>query len=58
MFQEKAELFKGLYAEEWVKEKAKKPSDVIKLDIGDLTAYKNDKELNDSLVFLFNNHIL
>ena len=36
MFKGKAELFKGLYAEEWVKEQAKHPSLVIKLDMGSL----------------------
>ena len=51
MFKGKAELFKGLYAEEWVKDKSKKPSGVIRLDMGHLTAYKNDKELNNSVVF-------
>ena len=51
MFKGKAELFKGLYAEEWVKEQAKHPAGVIRLDIGHLTVYKNAEELNDSLVF-------
>ena len=51
MFKGQAELFKGLYAEKWVKEQAKNPSGVIRLDMGHLTAYKNDKELNDSIVF-------
>ena len=51
MFQGKSELFKGLYAEEWVKEQAKHPAGVIRLDIGHLTVYKNAEELNDSLVF-------
>ena len=36
MFKGKTELFKGLYAEEWVKEKAKNPSPVISLDMGNL----------------------
>ena len=31
MFKGKAELFKGLYAENWVKEQAKHPNPVIKL---------------------------
>ena len=51
MFKGKAELFKGLYAEEWVKEQSKKPSGVIRIDMGHLTAYKNGDELNDSIIF-------
>ena len=41
MFKGRTELFKGLYAEEWVKEQSKHPSGVIRLDMGHLTAYKN-----------------
>ena len=33
MFQGKAELFKGLYAEEWVKEQANHPNPVIKTNL-------------------------
>ena len=50
MFKGKAELFKGLYAEEWVKEQSKHPSGVIRLDMGHLTAYKNGDELNGSII--------
>ena len=50
MFQGKAELFKGLYAEEWVKEKAKNPSGVIKLDMSLLGFYENKKDLNRSII--------
>ena len=50
MFQGKAELFKGLYAEEWVKEQAKHPSPVIKLDMSLLGSYENKKELNRSII--------
>ena len=50
MFQGKAELFKGLYAEEWVKEQAKHPSPVIKLDMSLLSQYKDGEELNSSLI--------
>ena len=57
MFKGKAELFKGLYAEEWVKEQAKNPYGVIRLDMGNLTAYKNGDELNDSLVFYLSRFI-
>ncbi len=50
MFQGKAELFKGLYVEEWVKEQAKHPSPVIKLDMSVLGSYDNKKELNRSII--------
>ena len=58
MFKGKAELFKGLYAEEWVKEKAKNPAGVIRLDMGHLTAYENREELNDSVVKYFERYYL
>ena len=50
MFKGKAELFKGLYAEEWVKEQAKHPNPVIKLDMSVLGFYENKKELNRSII--------
>ncbi len=50
MFQGKAELFKGLYAEEWVKEQAKHPSPVITLDMSGLGDYTNKKELKSALI--------
>ena len=50
MFQGKAELFKGLYAEEWVKEQAKNHNPVIKIDMSVLDSYENKKELNDSII--------
>ena len=50
MFKCKAELFKGLYAEEWVKEQAKHPNPVIKLDMSVLASYDNKKELNRSII--------
>ena len=50
MFQGKAELFKGLYAEEWVKEQSKHPSPVIKLDMSLLSQYKDCEELNQSII--------
>ena len=50
MFKGKAELFKGLYAEEWVKEQAKHPNPVIKLDMSGLGNYKTIEELNDALI--------
>ena len=57
MFKGKVELFKGLYAEGWVKEQSKHPYGVIRLDMGNLTAYKNGDELNDSLVFYLSRFI-
>ena len=50
MFQGKAELFKGLYAEEWVKEQAKRPNPVITLDMSALGDYTNRKELKSALI--------
>ena len=50
MFQGKAELFKGLYAEEWVREQAKHPSQVIKLDMGDLGNYETIEEFKSALI--------
>ena len=55
MFKGKAELFKGLYAEDWVKEQSKHPSPVIKLDmksalidyLGDII---DDYDLNIKLI--------
>ncbi len=50
MFQGKFELFKGLYAEEWVKERAKNPAGVIRLDMSALGNYEDKKELNKSII--------
>ena len=50
MFKGKADLFKGLYAEEWVKEQSKSPNSVITLDMSALGYYTNIKELNESLI--------
>ena len=50
MFKGKAELFKGLYAEDWVKKQAKHPNPVIKLDMSNLSDYENKEKLNKSLV--------
>ena len=50
MFQGKAELFKGLYAEEWVKEQAKNHNPVIKIDMSVLGSYENKKELKQSII--------
>ena len=57
MFKGKAELFKGLYAEEWVKEQSNHPSPVIKLDMSSLGFYENKKELNDSIINYLENYI-
>ena len=57
IFQGKAELFKGLYAEEWVKEQTKNPNPVIKLDMSGLGNYENKKELNDSIINYLENYI-
>ena len=50
MFKGKTELFKGLYAEEWVKEQAKNPNPVIRLDMSALGNYEDKKELNKSII--------
>ena len=50
MFQGKIELFKGLYAEEWVKEQANHPNPVITLDMSGLDSYENIKEIDESLI--------
>ena len=50
MFQGKVELFKGLYAEEWVKEQAKNHNPVIKIDMSVLGSYENKKELKQSII--------
>ena len=52
MFKGKAELFKGLYAEEWVKEQSKNPNPVIKLDMGGLGNYENTEEFKYALIYL------
>ena len=50
MFSGKADLFKGLKAEEWVSEQAKHPSPVLRLDMSSLGSYKNGEELNKSII--------
>ena len=57
MFKGQADLFKGLYAEEWVKEKAKNPSPVISLDMGNLGNYETIEELNNALIYIVKNSI-
>ena len=56
MFKGKAELFKGLYAEEWVKEKAKSPSSVIKIDMGFSKSYDSSEQLNYYIISQFKNY--
>ncbi len=50
MFKGKVELFKRLDAEEWVKEQAKHPNPVIKLDMSGLGNYTNINELKSALI--------
>ena len=57
MFKGKAELFKSLYAEEWVKEQAKHPNPVIKLDMSGLGNYNTIEELNNALIYIVKNSI-
>ena len=52
MFKGKTELFKGLYAEEWVKEQSKRQNPVIKLDMGGLGNYENKEEFKYALIYL------
>ena len=57
MFKGKAELFKGLYAEEWVKEQSKNPNPVIKLDMSSLKSYNSSEQLNHYLVNQFKQYL-
>ena len=57
MFKGKAELCKGLYAEEWVKEQAKHPNPVIKLDMSALKSYNSSEQLNYYLVNQFKQYL-
>ena len=57
MFKGKAELFKGLYAEEWVKEQSNHPSPVIKLDMSALKSYNSSEQLNHYLVNQFKQYL-
>ena len=50
MFSGKVELFKGLAAEEWVREQAKHPSPVLRFDISGLRPYSSADELEGSIV--------
>ena len=57
MFKGKADLFKGLYAEEWVKEQSKSPNPVIKLDMSTLKSYEGIDILNHYLVNKFKQYL-
>ena len=57
IFKGKAELFKGLYAEEWVTEQSKNPNPVIKLDMSGLGNYETIEELNNALIYIVKNSI-
>ena len=50
MFSGKAELFRGLAAEGWVKEQYKDPRSVVRIDMSSLRMYSTAEELNNSLV--------
>ena len=49
MFGGKAELFRGLAAEEWVREQASHPSPVLRFDMSGLRPYSSAEELEGSL---------
>ena len=57
MFKGKTDLFKGLYAEEWVKEQSKSPNPVIKLDMSTLKSYEGIDILNHYLVNKFKQYL-
>ena len=50
MFGGRAELFKGLAAEEWVKRQAQNPLPVLKFDMSSLGSCSNGEELNGSII--------
>ena len=50
MFKGQSELFRGLYAEDWVRGQAKRPNPVIRLDMSGLAEYGNRDELNNSII--------
>ncbi|MDR2692478.1 MAG: AAA family ATPase, partial [Dysgonamonadaceae bacterium] len=52
MFQGRKELFKGLYAEEWLNRPGFKPSPVIRLSMNKVTTRQGLDMLNSSLVKL------
>ena len=50
MFKGSINLFKGLNAEEWVRQQSYSPSPVLRLDMSNLRAYSSGDELNNSIV--------
>ena len=50
MFSGKTELFKGLAAERWVREQAKSPCPVLRLDMSSLGSYDSAELFEDSLL--------
>ena len=50
MFQGKFELFHGLVAEQWVKDKKNNPSFVLHLDLSLIGKFETEEELNELLV--------
>lgn len=57
MFQGRAELFKGLYAEEWVKRQNSKPMPVLHIDMSGISDYKSDTEFEESFVSYLKDYI-
>ena len=62
MFKGSINLFKGLNAEEWVRQQSYSPSPVLRLDMSNLRAYSSGDELNNSIVkgledFIYFNNI-
>ena len=52
IFRGRTELFKGLAAENFVKEQSKRPSPVVYLDMSSLGTFRTRKELEEKLKFL------
>ena len=50
MFSGRAELFKGLAAEEWVSKQAQNPSPVLRFDMSRLRQYSTGDELNEAII--------
>ena len=51
MFSGRAELFRGLSAEKWVKEQAQSPAPVVSIDMSGFDEPKSGQELNEALRF-------
>ncbi len=50
MFSGRAELFKGLAAEEWVSKQAERPFPVLRFDMSRLRQYSTGNELNEAII--------